>query len=125
MKSTAFDRKSVAFGTKSNTNYRKSIGSRYEINSGRQEINRISLGNRNGNYRKSTRNHQENIMKSIAFDKTSIAFDTRSIRNLIKNHEKSIGNRHETNSVRQVINNIRYKINRKLTEFDRNSTGNQ
>ena len=84
MKSTAFDRKSVAFGTKSNTNYRKSIGSRYEINSGRQEINRISLGNRHGNYRQITRNHQENIMKSIAFDKTSIAFDTKSNRNCRK-----------------------------------------
>ena len=116
MKSTAFDRKSVAFGTKSNTNYRKSIGSRYEINSGRQEINRISLGS--GNYRKSTRSHQENIMKSIAFDKTSIAFDTKSLRNRRKNHEKSIGNRHEISCIRQEINSIRYKINRR-------STGNQ
>ena len=115
MKSLGFVKQSVAFGTKSNTNYRKSIGSRYEINSGRQEINRISLGNRNGNHRKSTRNHQENIMKSIAFDKTSIAFDTRSIRNLIKNHEKSIGNRHEINGIRQEINSIRYKINGRLT----------
>ena len=45
MKSTAFDKKSVAFDTKSNGNYKQkkvsknSLGNRYEFNSDSQEIN--------------------------------------------------------------------------------------
>ena len=50
-----FDRKLIAFDTKSN-----------------------------GNYRNSKRNHQEIVMKSQAFEKKSVAFDTKSIRNYKK-----------------------------------------
>ena len=50
MKSLAFDKKSIAFDTKSNGNYRKSIGIQQEVAS-----------------------------KALAFDKTLIGSDTKSI----------------------------------------------
>ena len=49
MKSIAFDKKLIAFDTKSN-----------------------------GNYRTPIRNQSEIDMKSLAFDKKSVAFDTKS-----------------------------------------------
>ena len=52
MKSIAFDKTSVAFDTKSN-----------------------------GNYRKSTRHHDEIALKSILLDKKSLEVDAKSIGN--------------------------------------------
>ena len=60
----AFDEKSIAVGTKSNENYRKSI-----------------------------RHHCDIAMISEAFDKKSVAFDTKSKRKLQKIDKKSVGNR--------------------------------
>ena len=81
MKSTAFDNKSIKVDEKSN-----------------------------GNYRRSTRHHEEIAMKSIAFDKQSITFDTKSKWKLLAIDRRSSGNRCEISSIQQEINSIRYEI---------------
>ena len=78
MKPLAFDKKSIAFDTKSNGNYRKTIGIQQEVAS-----------------------------KALAFDKTSIASDTKSFgkastmqliafdqnqKKLQKTNKRSLGN---------------------------------
>ena len=67
-KSIAFDKKSIAFDTKSNRNYRKS-----------------------------TRTHQEIVMKAFAFDKKSKALDMESIEIAEKRRKitkKPLGNQY-------------------------------
>ena len=73
-KSTAFDKSSIAFDTKSNGNYRKSIGIQ-------QEVARISLAFDKKLILFDTKsNEKANAMKSIAFDTKSNGNDRKSIR---------------------------------------------
>ena len=83
MKSQAFDKKSIAFDTKSN-----------------------------GNYKNSTIIQKKMAGKSIAFDKKSVAFDTNSNENYRKSIKNSIGNRHEINSMEITENRQEFNITR-------------